>query len=60
MMGDMSMEQVEVLGAELDADFSLAVEVFDAVKVWGAALAMLIAAALVAGVDRRRFGRSSA
>lgn len=57
MMGDMSMEQVEVLGAELDADFSLAVEVFDAVKVWGAALAMLIAAALVAGVDRRRFGR---
>jgi hypothetical protein len=57
MMGDMDMGEVEVLGAELTADFSLAVEAFQAVKIWIAALALLIGAALVSGLDSRRWRR---
>lgn len=63
MADDMAMEQVEVLGAELSADFSLAVEAFEAAKVWIAILALVIAAALVSGMDSRRareHGRGSA
>jgi hypothetical protein len=58
MMGDMPMGEVEVLGAELTADFSLAVEAFGAAKVWIAALALLITAAIVSGMDWRRTRRS--
>lgn len=53
------MESVEVLGAELDADFSLAVEYFEAGKLWIALLALVIGAAFVGGLDRRRFRRES-
>lgn len=48
------MEEIEVLGAELDADFSLAVEAFEAARVWIAVLALLITAATVSGMDRKR------
>lgn len=54
MMGDMQMEQVEVLGAVITADFSLAHEAFEEVKVWMAVLALFIAAAIVSGMDWRR------
>jgi hypothetical protein len=57
MMGGMDMGEVEVLGAELTADFSLAVEAFQAAKIWIAALALLIGAALVSGLDSRRWRR---
>ena len=45
---------VEVLSAEVTANFSLAVEAFKTTKIWLAALSLMIAAALVSGVDRRR------
>ena len=49
-MGDMA--EVEVLGAELTADFSLAVEAFEGAKVWIAVLTLLIGAAIVSGMAR--------
>ena len=52
MMGD--MDDVEVLGVELSADFSMAVEVFETARIWLAVLALMVAAAIIAGVDRRR------
>lgn len=54
MMGDMQMEEVEVLGAEITADFSLAHEAFEEVKVWIAVLALFVTAAIVSGMDWRR------
>jgi hypothetical protein len=57
MMGDMEMGEVEVLGAELTAEFSMAVEVFEAARVWVAILALVIAAAVIGGVDRRQARR---
>ncbi len=57
MMGEMSMEDVEVLGAEVTADFSMAVEVFESAKVWVALLALMITAAIVSGMDTRRARR---
>jgi len=50
----MEMAEVEVLGADLSADFSLAVEAFEAAKVWIATLALVIGAAVVSGMDWRR------
>lgn len=54
MMGDLDMGDVEVLGVELSADFSMAVEVFETARIWLAVLALLVAAAIIAGLDRRR------
>lgn len=56
-MGDMSTDSVEVLGVGVTADFSMAVEVFEAVRWWVAGLALLIAAATIGLVDRRRAER---
>jgi hypothetical protein len=53
-MGSLSTDPVEVLGIELDVDFSLAVEVFEAARLWIAILVLLITAALVSGMERRR------
>jgi len=53
-MGDMATEQIEVLGANLEADFSLAVETFGRAKIWMAILSLLVAAAAVSGMDWRR------
>lgn len=61
MNGDMSMlDDVEVLSAEVTADFSLAVEAIESAKVWLAALSLMIAAALVSGMDSRRKRRIGA
>jgi len=54
MMGDTDFEDVEVLGASLEADFSMAVEVFEAMKLWIAALALVVTAAIVGGMDAVR------
>lgn len=54
MMGDLDMNQVEVLGVTVDADFSMAVEVFRAARVWIAAIALIVSVAVLIGVDRRR------
>jgi len=55
MNGDLSgLDDVEVLSAAVTADFSLAVEAFKSTKVWLAALSLMIAAALVSGMDHRR------
>lgn len=53
-LGAVELQQVEVLGAELDADFSLAVEVFERARVWVSLLTLLITAAVMCGVERRR------
>lgn len=54
MMGDMDMTGVEVMGVEVTADFSMAVELFEAARIWIAGLALVIAAAIIGGLDRRR------
>lgn len=54
MMGEMMMDDVEVLGVDLPAEFSMAVEVFELAPIWLAVLALMVAAAGIAGVDRRR------
>jgi hypothetical protein len=55
MNGDLSgLDDVEVLSAAVTADFSLAVEAFKSTTVWLAALSLMIAAALVSGMDHRR------
>lgn len=51
MMGDIDFEDVEVLGANLEANFSMAVEVFEAMRLWIAALALVLTAAIVGGMD---------
>jgi len=54
------MGEIEVLGVSLEADFSMAVEAFEATRLWIAALALVIAAALVSGMDIRRSRRDVA
>jgi hypothetical protein len=49
-----ALDNVEVLSAGVTANFSLAVEAFKSTKVWMAALSLMIAAALVSGMDHRR------
>lgn len=46
-------DEVEVLGVEVEADFSLAVETFDEARLWFAILSLIIAAAVVGGMDRK-------
>lgn len=58
MMGD--FEDIEVLGAPLGADFSLAVEVFERIKLWIALLALFITAVIVSGIDVKRAKEESA
>lgn len=54
LMGEPGAEGAEVLAAELDADFSLAVEVFEKARIWISILALMVAAAVIHGVDRHR------
>jgi hypothetical protein len=53
-LGELEGEDAEVLAAELDADFSLAVEVFEKARIWISILALMVAAAVIHGVDRHR------
>ncbi len=59
MNGDMFPADVEVLSAEVTANFSLAVERIGTAKIWVAALALMIAAAVVSGMDSRRTRRAT-
>jgi hypothetical protein len=54
LMGELEGEGAEVLAVELDADFSLAVEVFEKARIWISILALVVAAAVIHGVDRHR------
>lgn len=54
LMGGIDYGEIEVLGAEIDADFSMVVEVFEAAQLWVAALGLVLAAALIGVLDRRR------
>lgn len=54
LMGQMGTERLEVLSAELTAEFSIAAETFRTARIWIAALALLMAVAVVSGMDRRR------
>jgi hypothetical protein len=54
IMVDLDLQNVEVLGADLVVDFSLAVEIFEAARVWIAILVLMVTAAVVSGMDRRR------
>lgn len=53
-MGEIDAEDLEVLGIELDAEFSLAVEAFEAARIWISILSLIIAAAVISGMDWRR------
>jgi hypothetical protein len=54
LMGELGGEGTEVLAAELGADFLLAVEVFEKARIWISILALMVAAAVIHGVDRHR------
>lgn len=54
LFGAMDMEDAEVLSVELEANYSMAVEVFSASWIWVVALLLIIATAIVTGLDRRR------
>lgn len=55
MYGPMDMgDSPQVLGVEFDARYSMAVEVIRSSWVWIIALAVIITAAIVSGIDRRR------
>jgi hypothetical protein len=45
---------VEVLAVSLDADYSLAVEVFGQIKLWLALLALLVVGVAVSGIEQKR------
>ena len=54
MVGDLSMDKPEVLGVGLDVDYQMAVEFIEASWVWMIGLLLIIATAIVTGLDRRR------
>ena len=57
MIGDLDLHDVEVLGVDLAVDFSMVVELFETAKVWIAILVLVVTAAIVSGMDRRRRSR---
>ena len=57
LMGELGDGGTEVLAAELGADFSLAVEVFERARIWISILVLVVVAAVIHGVDRRRSPR---
>jgi hypothetical protein len=52
--GGLGIEDIEVLGVEVTADFSIAAEAFGAAKTGIAVLALIMGAAVVSGMDWRR------
>lgn len=52
--GELSMAEPEVLGVDFEADYTMAVELIESSWVWMLGLALLIATAIVSGMDRRR------
>lgn len=54
LMGAMEMEKPEVLGIDIDAEYSMAVELIESSWIWLVALLLVIVTAIVTGIDRRR------
>jgi hypothetical protein len=54
LFGSMEMGQLEVLEMELSADYKMAVEVIESSWVWMVGLLVVIAGAIVTGIDRRK------
>jgi hypothetical protein len=54
LFGSMTRGQPEVLGVELDADYKMAVEVIESSWAWMVVLLVVIAGAIVSGLDRRK------
>lgn len=54
LFGSMDTGAPEVLGVDFEANYSMAVEVFSATWVWLVALLLIIATAIVTGLERRR------
>jgi hypothetical protein len=54
MNGDMSMDKPEVLGVSLTVDYKMAVEFIEQSWMWMVGLLLIIATAIVTGLDRRR------
>ena len=55
LAGDLELDGLDVLGADVTVDFSMVVELFEAARIWLGALALIMAVCLVAGMDRRRW-----
>jgi hypothetical protein len=58
LFGAMDMGDSEVLSVAFEANYSMAVEVFSATWIWMVALVLIIATAIVTGLDRRRPARA--
>lgn len=56
--GDVTAGGPDVLGVEFDADYTIAAEIIESSWVWMLGLVLLIATAIVSGMDRRRVGTS--
>jgi hypothetical protein len=54
LYGGMDMEMPDVLSVEVTPEYLMAVEVIESSWIWMLGLALLIAAAIVTGLDRRR------
>lgn len=54
LMGDMDMDDPQVLGIAIGAEYSMAVELVESSWIWLVALLVIIATAMVIGLDRRR------
>jgi hypothetical protein len=54
LFGSVAAGQPEVLGVELNANYKMAVEVIEASWVWMVVLLVVIAGAIVSGLDRRK------
>ncbi|MCZ6736694.1 MAG: hypothetical protein O7B77_01820, partial [Actinobacteria bacterium] len=54
LFGSMEMGQPQVLTVELSADYKMAVEVIESSWVWMVGLLVVIAGAIVTGIDRRK------
>lgn len=54
MNGDMGMDKPEVLGVSLTVDYKMAVEFIEQSWIWMVGLLLIIATAVVTGMDRRR------
>lgn len=54
MAGEMTMDKPEVLGVSLNVDYKMAVEFIEQSWMWMVGLLLVIATAIVTGLDRRR------
>lgn len=50
----MDMSEPDVLGIEISADYEMAVELIESSWIWMIGLLLVVATAIVSGLDRRR------